>query len=280
VRYCFAIGLLTASAMLGQMRPLAMSGGFNSGPDGIVRGTATFSPPLPFPALTGTPYSGQQVTDSLRTLPDGTHITETRVMQQEYRDSSGRTRLDRPLMQGPARAIPFNAPPGVKPPPPAPIATISQIVDWALGNAYILDSEDKVAYHLTFQPVPVGTPATRPLLPAPTKGPYGQQNITADLGTQVVEGVTVQGRRVTSTTPAGARGNDRPLVSITETWQSVEQGLLMVQKSSNDNDGTQSIRHYANFSLSVPDPNLFAPPPDYKIVEESSQFTVTIGPTR
>jgi hypothetical protein len=180
-------------------------------------------------------------------------------------------------MQGPVRPASANLPAGVKRLPP-PTATISQIVDWALGDAYILVSEDKVAYHVTFQPVPVGVLATRPVPPVPAKGPNGQQNVPEDLGTQVIEGVTAQGRRVTSTTPAGARGNDRPLVSITETWQSLEQGRLMVQKSSNDNDGTQSIRHYTNFSLTVPDPSLFAPPPDYKTVEESGQFTVTVGP--
>jgi hypothetical protein len=269
----FAISLLAATTMTGQMRPLEMlSGNFTAGLSGVVTGTATFRAPTAWPPLPGSPYSGQQVSDSVRTLPDGTHIATSHVIQQEYRDSAGRTRLDRLIMQGPA-----NPPAGVKQLPP-PTATISQIVDPALGVAYILDSEDKVAYRVTFEPVPPGSPATLPLRPYPATGPFGQQNVTEDLGTQVIDGVPVQGRRLISTTPAGTRNNDRPIVSITETWQSVEQGLMMLQRTSNENQGTQSALHYLNFSLSVPNPTLFAPPLDYKIVDQPNQFTVTIGP--
>src|SRR5258708_5634764 len=41
---------------------------------------------------------------------------------------------------------------------------------------------------------------------------------TEDHGTQVMEGVTVQGKRATRTIPAGEIGNERPLEILTETW--------------------------------------------------------------
>src|SRR5580658_3988838 len=43
-------------------------------------------------AVTGAPYSAEQITETVQTLADGTHITGPVQKTKFYRDSQGRTR--------------------------------------------------------------------------------------------------------------------------------------------------------------------------------------------
>ena len=44
--------------------------------------------------LTNAPYSATQISQNVRTLADGTHITQPEQKQVQYRDSQGRTRIE------------------------------------------------------------------------------------------------------------------------------------------------------------------------------------------
>jgi hypothetical protein len=46
----------------------------------------------------GMPYSAEEVTEHVQTLADGTHITQTSARTKFYRDSEGRTRIERSFM--------------------------------------------------------------------------------------------------------------------------------------------------------------------------------------
>jgi hypothetical protein len=70
-------------------------------------------------------------------------------------------------------------------------------------------------------------------------------------------------------------GNDRPLVTTTELWHSKELGLTILSKSSDPRHGEQTLR-LTKVSRAEPDPSLFEPPRDYKIVDEAGGFTMTI----
>jgi hypothetical protein len=97
-----------------------------------------------------------------------------------------------------------------------------------------------------------------------------------DLGTQTINGVEARGRRVTTTTPAGAIGNDAPLTSITETWTATMPGLsgLFVRSVFDSPQTGKSTRELTNFTLAEPDASVFQPPEGYEIVNRPAPGSV------
>ncbi len=149
--FMFAILLVTAAAAFGQTMPTGMtSATFSSGPNGAFKGSVTFgggmSPYLP-PAVTGAPYSGDEVTETVQTLADGGHISHTMPGSHVSRDADGRTRVERPLMQRPAGA------PAARN-LPTDIPTIAEITDPAAGYRYVLDPVNHVAHRIALQARP------------------------------------------------------------------------------------------------------------------------------
>jgi hypothetical protein len=88
-----------------------------------------------------------------------------------------------------------------------------------------------------------------------------------DLGTDTIMGVEVRGYRITRTTPAGRIGNDRPLVSTTETWMAPSLGLAIRQITDDPQTGKMT-REVVSLDLSEPDPSVFQPPADYEVITE------------
>jgi hypothetical protein len=94
------------------------------------------------------------------------------------------------------------------------------------------------------------------------------------LGTQNIEGVEAEGKRVITTIPAGKIGNERPIEIVYETWYSKELQLVVYSKNSDPRYGEQTYR-LTNINRSEPDPSLFTVPADYKIVSESPVYKIT-----
>jgi hypothetical protein len=222
-------------------------------------------PQLPHPALAGAPYTGQTSYESIRTLANGTHLTQpARLSPMMYRDSMGRTRTD--AMTMPPR-------PGTTTPQ---INRLAEIDDPVAGYRYILDDYHKVAHRIV--PCKRSPPAARVQpVPASNPGParMGGNSETEDLGTQTMFGVTVTGVRNTITFPPGSyQGNDGPVITIQETWRSAQYGLEFVVKNSrSDGDSTQTM---TSFTAGEPDPSLFQVPSGYQIVDDTANFTITI----
>lgn len=65
------------------------------------------------------------------------------------------------------------------------------------------------------------------------------------LGTETMEGVQVDGTRMTITTPAGLEGNDRPLTRFCKHWLSPELKVTILSKCSDPRTGqtTMSMRN-------------------------------------
>ena len=91
--------------------------------------------------------------------------------------------------------------------------------------------------------------------PAPTK---------EDLGDQTVEGVSAHGTRTTTTIPAGAMGNELPLVTISEQWFSNELQMLVMTRHSDPRLGETTYR-LTNIRRGEPDRSLFQVPTDYTV---------------
>jgi hypothetical protein len=56
------------------------------------------------PTVTGAPYSGEEVSENVKTLADGTRLTQKMMARKVWRDAEGRTRTERPLGMGPNQA--------------------------------------------------------------------------------------------------------------------------------------------------------------------------------
>src|SRR3984957_1860209 len=93
-------------------------------------------PPFAMRPITGAPYSGEQVNETVQTLADGTHITQTMPATKVYRDSFGRTRTEREMFRGPV-GFGHNV-------PDAPI--VIEIIDPVAQSRYTLDAQNKVAH--------------------------------------------------------------------------------------------------------------------------------------
>lgn len=226
--------------------------------------TATVRVQAPFAnqVITGAPYCAEVTTDRIQTLADGTHITQKTQSTKMCRDSQGRTRRE-------------TSPGG---------AQVVEIYDSASGFRYLLDPQNRVAHRFAppaektdgvvsytqtaraDSPVSNATPA-RSATPAQAQA-NRPEHVTESLGTQVIEGVLVEGTKMTTTFPVGAMGNDRPIVRVTESWHSPDLKITVLSKNSDPRMGEFTMR-LQNIDRTEPDPALFRVPTDYQIVEEN-----------
>lgn len=195
------------------------------------------------PMVSGHPYSAaaREVTYS----PDGQHIDRSET-EMVYRDDQGRTRRE---MEGGKRVA---------------------ILDPAAGIAYNLDSEQKTATKRTLAPAAIANQSRVPTqspLEIATAQAKRRPNMTAeDLGTQVVNGVSAEGVRVTTVIPAGTVGNDRDLKTVVDRWVSSDLHILVKSVTT---DSRAGATHYdlTNLVQGPPDPSLFQVPAGYTIEE-------------
>jgi hypothetical protein len=112
---------------------------------------------------------------------------------------------------------------------------------------------------------PTITAATRiPTVGTARVGNANQETTREDLGTQTIQGVVAKGSRTTRTTPAGAIGNDAPLVRTSEIWQAHGLGLVVREVTDDPQSGKRS-KELLELSQEAPDPASFQPPQDYAV---------------
>lgn len=99
------------------------------------------------------------------------------------------------------------------------------------------------------------------------EGGYKTTTKTEELGVQTIEGVQADGTRTTTTIPAGAIGNERPIDIVYERWYSKDLQLIVSSKHSDPRFGDQIYR-LTNITRAEPDNSLFAIPADYKMTFE------------
>jgi hypothetical protein len=241
----------------------------------------------PAAPIKGAPFSATITNESVQTLSDGTHITQS-SSGSTARDSQGRTRQDTPL-------------PTIGNLSASDAPHIVIIHDPVAGTSYTLNLTDKTAWKNPMPPppppgVPGGVtvssstaistntvyvrtgdgPPPPPDAPLPPPGAqvFFQKRLaedagdvtTEDLGTQTMEGVPVTGTRTTQTIPVGKIGNDRPIVITTEVWTSPDLKTTVLSKRSDPRMGDQTFK-LTNIQRSEPDSSLFTVPSDFKVTE-------------
>lgn len=239
--------------------------------------------------VTGAPYSATAATDTTQMLADGNKIvnkTETVLA----RDSQGRTRREETM--GNIGPLAVKAP------------KMAFINDPVLKVNYILNLSDQTAHVMRLPVALPGGPVSASGMAMSTNGagmatpaspnistatiqrrvmvaganPGMEQRVWVDsasdpsqvktesLGTQVIEGVSAEGKRVTRTIPAGQIGNERPLEITSEVWTSPELQIVVLSKRNDPRFG-ETVYRLTNIQRGEPDHSLFEVPSNFTVKE-------------
>ena len=215
--------------------------------------------------VTGAPYSAQISVQTNNTLGDGTHISR-QSNGAVYRDGQGRVRREMTLPALASLTGSNESPRAVT------------LHDPVAGYNYILRSETKVAVRMPVPAAGAGKGRHGARDAAPGGGPEGDlafgpggegsklgvQVSKVSLGTQTMEGLQVEGTRITRTMPAGAIGNDKPIQIVVERWYSNDLQTVVLMKRSDPWMG-QSTFQLTNITRAEPAAALFAVPSGYAV---------------
>lgn len=95
------------------------------------------------------------------------------------------------------------------------------------------------------------------------------------LGERNIGGVIAFGSRTTQRFPVGAIGNDRPFVTVYETWSSKLYGGEVLSTFTGGPNG-DTTKRLINIVLGEPDASQFQPPAGYAVIDENGPFTITL----
>jgi hypothetical protein len=217
--------------------------------------------------VTGAPYRAEAVTEVVQVLADGNRITH-RSVAQVARDSEGRVRRESRLAAfGPMK--------------PADLPRLVFLHDPVAKTGWVLDLNERTARKL---PAPPGFKAGESLPaeggPSPQMGikikrlkdgSEGKEEKKEELGSQTIEGLTVQGTRTTNVIPAGAMGNERSIEIVHERWYSPDLQAVVMSRHADPRMGETTYR-LMNVQRGEPDRSLFAVPDDFKVQEGGPYF--------
>jgi hypothetical protein len=91
--------------------------------------------------------------------------------------------------------------------------------------------------------------------------------VVEDLGTTTIQGYEVQGKRMTTTIPAGEVGNSEPIVIVNEHWSS-SQFPFALRDINDDPRSGKRTRELVSLTPGEPDLSIFQPPQGYDVSEE------------
>jgi hypothetical protein len=230
-----AAGLLAASLFAQEPGGRHLGGPRGDGDFAMVR--AEFG--VAGKVVQGAPYSAQAVTQFTQTLASGDHIQRT-MTASIARDGQGRTRVDRSISGVGA----LSATAGAQ-------GRAVMIHDVVAGVSYALNPATKTGTSMQIRTRPAGSEQTR-------ARPSSAAVKTEDLGTQVIQGLTVTGKRVTRVIAPGQEGNEKEIDVVTETWHSADLQAVIQSKTSDPRFG-ETTYQLSGVSRVEPDPALFVP---------------------
>lgn len=231
----------------------------------------------------GAPYAAETSNESVQVLADGNRIVH-KSTSKVYRDAEGRTRLESAFVPV-GNWVPENG-----------AGSIITIHDPVSGEHVTLNTASKTAFKTKAPAARVagakeGRVEVRSMArvqAAPSGGGpmwvqgsgmpgmpgmalrlprvQGAESKSEQLGKQTIEGVLCEGTRETMTLPAGAMGNERPIVVTTERWVSPELGIEIMRKHSDPRSGESTYRVSVVQRGEQPK-SLFEVPADYKVEE-------------
>jgi hypothetical protein len=241
--------------------------------------------PLEMPTK-GAPYSADTIVEGTQTLADGNRINR-KTAGRVFRDGEGRTRReeDRPngtvtiSITDPVGGYSYSLDTKNKVAWRTPMGTASLIMgklEAGQVEAARQDMEKRVAEVTaagggaggrSVAVGPVRTPAAGDggrvvSRNSPPVLPLGHD--AGPLEHKTLEGVPVEGRKTTTTIPAGQVGNEQPLTIVSEQWRSPDLKVLVMTRHSDPRTGESTYR-LTNIIRAEPDRSLFMVPPDYEV---------------
>jgi hypothetical protein len=203
----------------------------------------------------GAPYSATATSETTSTLQDGTVIHRTAQLSL-YRDSLGRSR--RELTASGFGALAASGTP----------KTMVMISDPVAGAHYMLDSTNKVAHEMAMRTPSATSDATDSFHQKMEAREASEEAAgllkKESLGTQVIDGVSAEGTRITKTIPAGKIGNDKAIQIVSERWYSADLQIVVKSTHTDPQSGTTTYT-VTNLQRTEPAATLFAVPAGYTV---------------
>jgi hypothetical protein len=223
------------------------------------------------PVVADAPFSADATTTVTQVLGDGTRIEQT-TSARFFRDRAGRVRREQTIIglgavngAGSAQTITIDPDPSdgmayTLDPVTRTAMRVPRVVFSSFNGAIRINSANG-AFMLNGAPAVAvagrGTPA---------RGPDVTTTFEM-LGTRQFDGVSAVGRKTTTTIPTGQIGNDRPIETTDERWESAELRILVYSRTSDPRTGVVEYR-LTNINRSEPPPDLFEIPPGYSLPVE------------
>jgi len=165
-------------------------------------------------------------------LANGNVITK-RITGLFYRDSHGRTRIDR--------------------------GDLVIIQDPTTQTNIVINMKTKLARRLVSSSSNAKPASAPTILSIKKNSPY------KDLGSRIMDGIAAKGIEYSLTVPSGAVGNRDPIRQITEVWYSEHIALSLMTKASNPLDGDHLQTYHDIVQGATVDPGLFKIPTDVRV---------------
>jgi hypothetical protein len=246
--------------------------------------------------VTNAPYSAEAITDVVQTLSDGNRIVRQNKAQIS-RDSQGRTRREQgfamfgPLVNGPRenelRNVQISDPTtesmvmldlhtrtAHKMPAPPRMMLRNKIVG-VNGNAGVNVQKIDVEKFAIAVPPPGARGGVMFERVEAMSAMRAEKPVVEALGTQFMEGVTVEGTRTTVTIAAGQIGNDLPIHIVSERWHSPELKVLVMSRQADPRFGETTYR-LTNITRAEPSPQLFEIPVDFTVIDPGANRNMMI----
>ena len=225
----------------------------------------------------GAPYRADQITENTQTLGDGTRIHNERKVTI-YRDSMGRVRRETPeqiSIWDPTAGVGYTLDTktmtagkmqisvgGSGGPGKVGISYQTRTVSGPSGASAVTVGGGAENATIRVLNLATATDDLGPMLKSETEGKAKKEM----LAMQIMEGVSAQGERETSTIEAGEIGNDRAIQVVSERWYSPDLQVEVMTRHSDPRSGEQ-ITRLTNISRAEPDPSLFQVPAGYQITD-------------
>jgi hypothetical protein len=218
------------------------------------------------------PYTATATTESTQTLADGNRIVN-KNSSFLARDSQGRTRREEAMQHMGPLAV--EGPELVMIHDPVALTNYTLIPKTRYVNVIkykqFSDGPEGLQTKLAARRKLEGDGTTHITWKSDSESSEPTTFTNEDLGTQVIEGVSCQGRRETTTIPAGKMGNERPIVVTTEVWSSTDLHGIVLKKHTDPRVG-ETVYRLTNIKLGEPDASLFQVPAGYQTETEGEGF--------
>lgn len=232
--------------------------------------------PLERNPVKGAPYSADTVTENTQSLADGNRIAR-KVTGRVYRDGEGRTRREEDHPDGtvtisivdPVAGVSYRLDPQAHVAWKTPAEVSGLLLQKMRAESAQVEQRRKVEAEPRARAGGAGTNEATVGVAYTPRGMVTNMVTTSDAGSlekKTIDGIPVEGHKVTSTIPAGQIGNDLPLTITSEEWTSPDLKVLISTRYSDPRMGESSYR-LTNVVRAEPDPSLFQVPPGYTIKE-------------